>query len=198
MARSCQRLLLAFALSLLLSSNVFANDVGGVIRSGPTISSTQPNWRLGITFDYAFKHAAVGLGVDMMVSVKPYTTENDEELRLTVLGFFSELRFHALQDEDWKCSVGSTIGARSVSYQNASNNSFNPTDWVPSVPDSPVGSTMHFVLGPFVQYERTLFPRLQVLGRLGYDIHIGPDYVDVTAASLSGPTIQLGIRVPIS
>lgn len=198
MKRLLQRVSLALTLSLLLARSVEANDVGGVIRSGPTISQTQPHWMLGITFDYAFKSAAVGFGVDMMVSVKPYTVQGAEDLKLTSIGFFTEFRYHVLREEDWKCSAGSTVGARSVTYQNASNNSFNPTDWVPSVPDNPIGSTMHFVLGPFVQYERAIFSRLHVIGRLGYDLHIGPDYIDLTAASLSGPTVQLGIRVPIS
>lgn len=177
---------------------LFAGDIGGIIRSGPTVSATQPNWRLGITFDYAFDKAAFGVGVEMMVSTKPYEADNGSDLRLTVLGFFAECRYFVMQDDLWKLSAGTTVGARTVKYENASNNSFNPTDWVPAVPDSPLGSTMHFVLGPFAQAEYSAFTRLALVGRLGYDLHIGPDYIDVTATSLSGPTVQLGIRVPIS
>ena len=139
-----------------------------------------------------------GAGVDMMVSTRPYEADDGTDLRLTVLGFFAECRYFVVQDDLWKLSAGSTVGARTVKYENASNNSFNPTDWVPAVPDSPLGSAMHFVLGPFAQAEYSAFTWLALVSRIGYDLHVGPDHVDVTAASLSGPTIQIGIRVPIS
>lgn len=115
-----------------------------------------------------------------------------------MIGLFAECRYFLMSDGRSKASVGATVGIRNIAYENASNNSFNPTDLVPSVPDSPLGSTMHAVICPFVQYEYYLLTWLDVFGRVGYDLHIGPDYVDVTAASLSGATVQLGIRVPIS
>lgn len=115
-----------------------------------------------------------------------------------MVGLFAECRYFLMSDDRSKASVRATVGIRNIAYENASNNSFNPTDLVPSVPDPPLGSTMHAVICPFVQYEYYVLTWLDVFGRAGYDLHIGPDYDDVTAASLSGVTVQLGIRVPIS
>lgn len=177
---------------------LYGANVGGIIRSGPTLSSTQPHWRLGVSFDYAFKQAAVGIGIDMMVSYKPYVSSDHDDLRLNVFGYFAELRWNIKQSDNWMFGAGATVGARSVAYENSSNNSFNPTDWVPSVPDSPIGSTMHFVIGPFLQTDYVLAPWVNILGRVGYDQHFGPDYLDVTAAGLSGLFVQLGFRIAIS
>ena len=82
-------------------------------------------------------------------------------------------------------------------YETHSDNSANPTDWIPHVAPSPLSSTWYLAINPFVQADYLLGGGFSVLGRAGYDLNIGPDYVDVTATSLSGITIQLGVRVPL-
>jgi hypothetical protein len=159
------------------------------------VSSTQPHWRLALSFDYDFPSAAAGVGVDMMVSRRNYNAGDSLDLRLNVFGFFTDFRYKLKDKDPWTVSLGLALGARSVTYENASNNSFNPTDWIPSVPDSPVGSTMHFVAIPFLQVDLSIASFASLLARIGYDVHVGPDYQDVTAASLSGPSFTVGLRV---
>lgn len=176
-----------------------ANTVGGVLRTGPTLSETQPHWRLAVIFDYALPKAAFGLGVDMNISRHIIEREGAEELRLSIIGFVGECRLFVHQDDYWILSAGGTVGARSMVYETPSNNSaFVPIDdWIPNTAPSPLGSTWYTSINPFLQADYLLGGRYSLLARVGYDLNIGPDYVDVTAASLSGVTIQLGVRLPL-
>ena len=191
-----RELLVALLSGLIFSLNANASEgVGGVLRTGPTFSETTPNWRLGISFDYAFERLSVGTGIDLVVSQKHYVDEDQGELRLNLFGFFAEGCYTIVASKEWEVGLGATVGARTVAYENASNNSFNPTDWIPVVPDSPLGSTMHFVLCPFGQLSYKPAQWVEPFARLTYDIHVGPDYEDVSARSLSGLGVQLGVRL---
>jgi len=171
--------------------------VGGILRTGPTLSETQPHWRLAVIFDYAFPKAAFGLGIDMNISRHSVRREGAEELRLSIIGFVGECRLYVHQDDNWILSAGGTVGARSVVYETPSDNSANPMDWIPHSAPSPLGSTWYAALNPFVQADYLLGGRYSLLGRVGYDLNIGPVYADVTSTSLSGIMIQLGVRVPL-
>ena len=197
MSRFAVGVVIGFLAWLIAVPPVLANSVGGVIRSGPTLSSTQPHWRLAVIFDYALPKAAFGLGIDLKMSRHTIQREDAEELRLSVVGFVGECRYYLHQEADWILSTGGTLGARSVVYETPSDNSANPTDWIPTTAASPLGSAWYYSINPFVQADYLFDGQYSLVGRLGYEFNIGPDYVDVTAASLSGVMIQVGVRIPL-
>lgn len=175
---------------------LLAQSVRGIIRTGPTLSSTQPNWKVGLACEYAVNQLSFGVGVDMVVSQRLKNTDNHGDMLLNVFGFFAEVRTVLSQSKLWRFHAGTGIGARTVVYEKVSNTSFNPFSLIP--PESPLGTTKHFVVIPFVQIDYVCASWVDIIGRVGYDVHVGPDYVDVSATTLSGPAIQIGARIVLS
>ena len=95
-------------------------------------------------------------------------------------------------------AVGSVIGARNLTYQTASDNSFIPTDWLPFVASSPLGTQWHILYSPYTQMNYQLASNFSLLARIGYDIQVGPDYQGLTAESLSGAIFQVGLKLMLS
>jgi len=177
---------------------VDAQGMSANIRTGPSVSSIQPNWKLAVSFDYAINDLYLGFGIDMTVSRRIHSTPEHKELLLNVIGFVTEARAVLYQSTLWQFSAGASVGARNNAYEIPSDAAFNPVNWLPIIPESPLGSTIHVVAIPFVQTELTCSAWLDVIARVGYDIHAGANYVDVSASRLTGPMIQFGLRFKTS
>lgn len=167
------------------------------MRSGPVFSQTSPNWKLALGVDYSINRFVVGLGVDMVVSARQIPDSTGNDVRMNVFGFFTDASYAFFLKNKFTLSGGFVLGARTVTYETPSNNSFNPTDWIPFIPSSPLGSAMHFVAYPYLQLMYSPSAWIDITSRLGYDVHVGRPVADVSASSLSGASLQVGFRLAI-
>lgn len=186
--------------AILLGSHslIASENACGTLRMGPAISAIQPNWTLAVSVDYSIDRFAAGFAIDMLMSDRPLSLPQTDTLRLAMIGFLVESRYQLFGAESWLLDVGAAIGARSIAYQGPSNNNFSPMDWIPFVPDSPIGSVVHIVVVPFVQFGFSLASWVTVVSRVSFQGHFGDRYQDLSAQTLSGPRVEAGVRLALN
>lgn len=176
------------------------NEWRGVIRSGPVASELTPNWRFAVDIEYETHHIDIGVFFDLMLSkIQRDTTIDGERLRLASEGFGINIAYKLELERNMTLAMGSSFGIRQMAYRTESSAFFGSANRYPWFLSSDVGgSQVYTYFAPFVQYNYWFDDSYAVLARFGYDIHVGPDFADVTSNSLSGPYLQAGFKVSIS
>lgn len=195
-------IIVVLAVSLVIPARAVAFDeaYGAMIRTGPVASETSPNWRLCIGFGYENKKIAVFFGADMNVSVHTNgVNEDGEDLILNLSGIALDLGYKLVDlGSDFTFTVGSGFAWKTISYQAGSSSSFTPSLTLPNNEENPLGNAVHFGYTPYTQIEYRVSNGFAVLSRFGYDLNVGPDYQDITARSVSGFFLQLGLKLEFS
>lgn len=174
-------------------------DIRLSARTGPVASAISPNWRLALSVEYELDLIDIGFVIDLPLS--RYTqgqSEGGEVLVLNSIGFMADVGYRSKIAKDWALVFGSALGARSLSYETDSDNSNNPTDWIPFIPSNPLGSQMYFVASPYAQVNYAVSRGYRFFVRIGYELHVGQDYRGIQATDFSGFALQLGVKVPLS
>ena len=57
---------------------------------------------------------------------------------------------------------------------------------------------MYLVAAPYAQVNYAVSRGYRFFGRIGYELHVGQDYLDIQATDVSGFALQLGVKVPLS
>ncbi len=173
-------------------------DVRLSARTGPVASAISPHWRLALSVEYELDLIDIGFVVDFPLS--RYTqgqSEGGEVFVLNSLGFMADVGYRSEIGKDWALVFGSTLGARDLAYETDSDNSNNPTDWIPFIPSSTVGSQMYLVAAPYAQVNYTVSRGYRFFVRIGYELHVGQDYQGIKATDFSGFALQLGVKLPL-